>query len=403
MHKYQIAIDLSNDDAQSDDFLVSLMTRVTHEQLPYQESMFDEVSRSHAWMVEGLGAVPTKVITEASLAGMLDGVSLREAIGATFFLQVGAWQNGGIYDEGWLDQPNFANVLEIYPRDNIEKMAKRLTTNRDDFKADYQLHSLGTEKAARYDYNPLVATPFVDFGGSWRVGPATRLIMRTVTPGGLYYAGMAACGNAFAEDLGALFEHYIGRQLNLIDSAQVHPEIRFGKGGGHKSVDWFVILPGLVILVEVKSRRLGPAARAGGPALLESLAATLGGARRQLSTTVGHLGDGHPAFAHIPTDRPMLGLIVTAEPFYTGSAFLLDHDVAVIPGGALPDVPVAAASAREVEWLVTHGADVEGLLLKQIADRGDGVVGLRNIGKKVGVENPILSAAWESYPWSRKE
>jgi hypothetical protein len=168
-------------------------------------------------------------------------------------------------------------------------------------------------------------------------------------------------------------------------------------------VDWFVVLPGLVILVEVKSRRLGPAARAGGPALLESLAATLGGARRQLSTTVGHLAEGHEAFAHIPTDRPMLGLIVTAEPFYTGSVFLLDHDVAVIPGGALPDVPVAAVSAREVEWIVTHGADVEGLLLKQIADRGDGVVGLRNIGKKVGVENPILSAAWESYPWPRKE
>ncbi len=80
-----------------------------------------------------------------------------------------------------------------------------------------------------------------------------------------------------------------------------------------------MILPHLVVLVEVKSRRLGPAARAGDATLMNSLSETLGGARKQLTRTVSHLADNHPAFTHIPTDRPMLGLIVTAEPFYTGA------------------------------------------------------------------------------------
>ena len=164
-----------------------------------------------------------------------------------------------------------------------------------------------------------------------------------------------------------------------------------------------MILPHLVILVEVKSRRLGPAARAGDATLMNSLSETLGGARKQLTRTVSHLADNHPAFTHIPTDRPMLGLIVTAEPFYTGAAYLLDHDVAAIPGGRLPDVPVTAASAREVEWLVTHGKDVEPLLLAVMAKSAGGVVSLRDIGKKTDTENPILLNAWNAYPWPTRK
>lgn len=399
MRKFAIAMDIKDADIGTDGFLTSLMTRMTYEQFPYQESMFEELSRSHALLVEGLPDVQTQVITEPTLAQMLDGMSLREAIGATFFLQVGALQNGGVYKPSWLDQPNFVEVIELYPRANIESIAARLTTTREGFRAAFHEHSVGSATAARFDYNPLVATPFVDMGDGEPVAPATRLILRTVTPGGLYYAGMAEHGKAFADDLGVLFEHYIGRQLKMINGARVEPEIVFGKGGGFKSVDWFVVLPDLVLLVEVKSRRLGPAARAGDGVLLDSLSETIGGAKKQLSRTVERLANADPAFAHIPTDRPMLGLIVTAEPYYTAPSYLLDHDVAVIRGGSLPDVPVAAASARDVESLVTHGAKVAPMLLAEMAESVGGVVSLRDLGKEPGTDNPILLNAWNSYPW----
>ena len=136
---------------------------------------------------------------------------------------------------------------------------------------------------------------------------------------------------------------------------------------------------------------------------MNSLSETLGGARKQLTRTVSHLADNHPAFRHIPTDRPMLGLIVTAEPFYAGSAYLLAHHVATIPAGRLPGVPVATASAREVERLVTHGKDVEPLLLAEMAKSAGGVVSLRDTGKKVPTNNPILLNAWNAYPWPTGE
>ena len=401
MRKFQIAMDITDAEIEGGDLMLSLSTRMTHEQLPYEESAFEEVSRSHAWMVEGLSEVETKVITEQALADMLGGITLRQAIGATFFIQVGAFQNEGQYNPGWLDQPNFADVLKVYPRNTVETVAARLTTTPKDFKAEYGKWALGTQAAARYDYNPLVATPFVDMGDGIPVAPASRLILRTVSPGSLYYAGMAAHGPAFAADLGNLFEHYVGRQLKLIPDAEVTPEIVFGKGGGQKSVDWFAVFPNLVVLIEAKSKRLGPAARAGDPSLLDTLHGSLGGARKQLSETINHLSDGHLAFAHIPTDRPMVALIVTAEPFYSGGAYLMDYSGGpTISGGNLPDVPLGWMSSRQLESLVTHGADVEEILLDIIAKRGDGIVGFLDVGKQAGAQNPILENAWLSYPWS---
>lgn len=381
------------------DLFIALMTRFTYEQFPYQESMYEEVSRSHAMLIEGLEQVATEVVTQAAIAEMLGGIPLRQAVGATFLLQVGAFQNGGVYDPSWLDLEHFMPVLELYPRASIEVMAARLTTTPSGFREAFQAHSVGTAETARFDYNPLVATPFVDMGDGVPVAPAARLILRSVTPGSLYYAGIAKYGADFAKELGYLFEYYVGRQLKLIETAEVHPEVSYGKGGGLRSVDWFVVLPGLVVLVEVKSRRLTAAAQAGDEGLLSVLSNTLGKARVQLTRTVEQLAEGNAAFAHIPTDRPMLALVITSEPFYTGAAYLMEHEVAVISEGSLADVPVAVASARELEWLVTHGADVEGILLDLIATRGDGVVSLRHVGKRDGTENPILSKAWESYPW----
>src|SRR6185312_13370423 len=107
-------------------------------------------------------------------------------------------ENGGTYDPGWLDQENFEEVLELYPRANIEASAQRMTATQQEFKDDFARHSHGDRRLSRYDYNPLVSPPFVAFQDGLTVAPATRLIMRTVTPGGLYSRGTAHFGTAFS-------------------------------------------------------------------------------------------------------------------------------------------------------------------------------------------------------------
>ncbi|MGZ8178165.1 nuclease-related domain-containing protein [Williamsia sp. SKLECPSW1] len=400
MAKFQIAIDIDRSSLGTVGFLTRTLTTVAYEQFPYQESAFEELSRSNAWLVDGLRTVRTSVITEASLAEILGGVSLRETMGATFLLQTSALMNGGIFNPDWLNQEIFHDVLKIYPRGNIETIAKRLTTTPTKFRDAFRRQALGSSMAARYDYNPLAATPFVDMGDGIPVAPATRLILRTVSPGGLYYAGVKEYGSDFANDLGLLFEDYIGRQLRSIDGAAVEPEITFAKGGGSKSIDFFVIFPKLVVLVEVKSYRLGASARAGQADLFSALRSSLDRPRKQLARTMQKISERHQAFAHIPSDRQTLALIVTAEPFYTASAHLLEYGNTRIPGGSLPDVPLAVASARDIEALVTHGLSVEDLLLKEIQTKRDGgAVDIGAIGKNPLADNAILLESWNSYPW----
>lgn len=222
-------------------FLLSVVTPILYEQFPWQESIFEELARSHALFIEGLDHVATEVITETALAELLGGAPLSEAIGATFVLQVGAYENGGLYDSSWLDQDNFRDVLELYPRGNIEAAAQRLTATTDAFQADFSTYSHGDKTLAKFDYNPLVRTPFIRLRNGSTVAPAPRLIMRTVTPGGLYYPGISRFDTTFAEDMGHLFEHYVGRNLKLIDGADVHSEIAYGPRRDKKSVDWFVV------------------------------------------------------------------------------------------------------------------------------------------------------------------
>ena len=226
--------------------------------------------------------------------------------------------------------------------------------------------------------------------------------MRTVTPGGLYYPGIARYGSGFAQDLGRLFEHYIGRNLRLIDGAEVHPEISYGSSKDLKSIDWFVVMPGLVLLIECKLKRLGLLGRAGDAPLFDDLTLSIEKAYQQLKRSVESLASRTPQFNHIPTDRPLLAMIVSAEPMYIGDAYLVDHHGASVSAGTFRDVPVMAMSARDIEMLVTHGAGVEQVLLELVQTHTPGsAISLRDVPPHDRRENTILVDAWNSYPFPR--
>ncbi|WP_141660857.1 hypothetical protein [Tsukamurella tyrosinosolvens] len=402
LYTYQNATDIKESDGKDDAFATRFLTQLSYEQFPYQESMFEEVARSQACLIDGLDNVETHVIDHESLAEMFDGVPLGDAINATFFLQAGVRSNAGQFNPSWLDQRNMEDVLKEIPRPNIEKVVARLITTPERFRSEYRANSSGKPNLERYDYNPLVSTPFVDMGDHVPVAPALRLILRTITPGGLYYPGVSRYGQNFASDLGLLFEHYIGRQLRLIDGAEVVPEIVFKERcGERRSVDWFVILPTIVLLVEVKSTRLRRSAQAGED-VLASLDSSLNKAKIQLQKTLGYLSERHSAFRTIPTDRPILAMIVTAEPIYPAAAYFLDHNTSPLGDESLPETHLCVASARDIEGLVTHGADVEGVLLEQIKNSPAPFVGLQAIGRQPGTENAILSEAWEKLPLLRR-
>lgn len=298
--------------------LLSLITPIVYEQFPYQESIYEEVSRTQALLVEGLSQVDAKVATAQAWADIL-GRPLDEVVAATFVLQVGANVNNGWFDPKWLDQPNFAEVLNQWPRDLILTRLEQLTFNREEFKAAYEKAPKPTSGKHRYSFNPLTARPFLRMDDSRHLAPQPRLILRTVSPGNLYYTGIAHLHpKKFGSDLGYLTEHYVGRQLKTIPTAQLHPEIKYGNPE-QKSIDWFLVLPNVVVMFEVKSTRFGLLQRAA-DGHEETITNVIGGAVQQLVRSDAAISNRNPAFAHIPTDRPRIGIVTTAEPYYLANS-----------------------------------------------------------------------------------
>jgi hypothetical protein len=121
----------------------------------------------------------------------------------------------------------------------------------------------------------------------------------------------------------------------------------------------------------------------------------LGHAVEQLNATARLIRERHPALAEVPSDRPVVALIVTMEPFHViNSPFFTDW----LPPTQLP---ISVCGVFELEHLVdVEGESIGRLLLDGLTDRdrlGWSVKGLL-IGRPHR-RNPLLGAAFATYPW----
>ncbi|MBQ3358536.1 MAG: hypothetical protein IJG47_06515 [Microbacterium sp.] len=206
----------------------------------------------------------------------------------------------------------------------------------------------------------------------------------------LYYRGLDRQGKAFADGLGKRIEDYVGRQLALLNGISLHPEVEYAKG--KRSIDWLWVSDKAVVLVECKAARMTLDAQAGRETLGALMERYIGGARKQLDTTARLIRNEHPAFSHIPKDRPVVGVVTTAEPFYLADTPFSGYE-------SSGDVPVVTMSLRELEVLVGYAEkEAAALVIEQALRDGDG----GRIGRVFDDVarrrlNPILEEAWGAY------
>src|SRR3954453_4906719 len=137
---------------------------------------------------------------------------------------------------------------------------------------------------------------------------STHLIAPKGSRLGLYYLGISHFGNTFAQELGDLFEQYIGRQLRQLPDAVGHSEIIYRDE--RRSVDWIVVFDDLVLLVEVKSTCPTQQLRLGVLDRTSAALRQLKHAYQQIDATAALITRKDPRFSHIPADRPVHGLVV---------------------------------------------------------------------------------------------
>ena len=210
-----------------------ILLRMAYEQFPVQESAYEELARAEAFFGGYSGRKALEVLGGPAVAELL-GAPLREAAGVALLLSASAQVNGGFFDPAWMDQPNFADVLAIVPRQDVTSVIDAVFAGDfDDFRRQ-AAEAPPLRFLDRYAFNPLAARPFVRLGDGRLLAPVPQLITRKLSPAELYYLGLKRWGLPFARDMGELFEDYVGRQLGTLPGVTVHPEVEYAEGQGHR-------------------------------------------------------------------------------------------------------------------------------------------------------------------------
>ncbi|NEE23023.1 hypothetical protein G3M58_93310 [Streptomyces sp. SID7499] len=363
--------------------------------MTYQEPVFQELARAAAMLTQTTGTREARCLRPGWEEELL-GISLSHYVGIAQLLWASAISCAGQFDPDSLEAPGAEPICAEIPATTILSVAeKHFVTDAAAFRQVNEQARMTTDPLLRrYEYSPLRGTPLVKGYGPGFLAPVSQLIPAKASPLGIYYTGVARFGNAFAQDLGDLFEAYVGRQLGPLPEASVHPEIVYGQNQA-LSVDWIVVTEELVLLVEVKSVRPTVHLRLANERRVDELKRMLGRAYEQIDHTAALIASGRKEFAKVPADRPMHGLIVTMEPFHIVNA--------PVQRPQLPatTVPVTVCSISELENMVTiTDAPVGRLLLERAADAQRSTYALREaLLGHTHARNAVLDAGWDSYPW----
>ncbi|MCV7382220.1 hypothetical protein H7K14_00050 [Mycolicibacter longobardus] len=379
------------------DALATFLLRATAEQVVYNQSRRHDLGRCVAVFEQ---TDPTKALQVLSDPGWVEdllGCSLSQYVGIGFIVHTSAIKNGGRFLEDWLDTPDMEPITSEIPTQLIRDVIQNHFTGD---LAWYQRERESFRPSAyrRFTYNPLISRPVVSGLTDERLVPVPGLVDRKISPLGLWYTGFDRWGKPFADDVGELFEQYVGRQLDLIPDAQVHPEIIFNNKQD-RSVDWIVVCNSAVLLVEVKSARPTEAIRLGAGNVWAELGAKLAKAFQQIDKTSELISERNPEFRSIPDHLPRIGLIVTMEDFPSANYPDVRNKLNVSPS-----LPVCVCSSEELEILVTITDEaVDAFLWNFLADRlkaGHALTNEIRDPKHQHSRNKILDDAWNSYTWA---
>ncbi|MGB3676281.1 MAG: hypothetical protein WA988_17760 [Candidatus Nanopelagicales bacterium] len=374
------------------DRLRHVFNHFAYEQFGYQMSEMESIGRTLVLLSDhslGCSGAPSVDDWRAAL-----GVTLEEFMRIGFLINAAALAHRGSIDRGILKKDVLSVIFAPLKSDHVlDTIDRWFAASLDELRVAGRRSEVSG--AERWSLSPLVGKPVVALPDGRYVIPWPRLVLDRITPTGLYHIGRDAFGPIFPDALGTMFQNYVGSQLALLRYASVRPEIVYGKSSS-RSVDYFIVTPDVVVLVEVKAARPIWATRLGDPLGDEDTAKKVGYAFTQIERTAGHIRSCHPAFSTIPADRPLRGLVVTLEPFHlVNSSFYSDVLVQ-------SSIPITVASSLELEGTVAallSASDTGARLHDALTPEGPGkATDLRKAAEGLANKpNPPLDEAWQQF------
>lgn len=384
---------------ESTEGLGQVLSRLYFEQFPSQTSVMAAVARTILLFGSAAEHPPEfspKVMTPGWFEAITGGLTLDDYVEAVFLISVMTQTNGGSFSLKWLEGPAFEGLDEVISFDVVRRVfTEHLVTTVAEFKAvnrGFQEHLPPAQK--KFAFNPLAAKPFIEGVAPIPISPWGQAIIRKASPPAIYHLGLRELGGGFPDDLGALFQHYVGRQLALVDGeARVLAEFKHGPRRERKdSCDWFLDLPGMLVLIECKARQPIESLRIGSSDWMSSVSGSIGHAICQLNRSSDSIESICTEEPHLDASKPRVGLVVTLEPFYVTENWILAEQL------PKSDIPVAVLSVGELESLVVLSAEELERVLAEAAKAAENLL-IRVTPEQAeseGRENSLLATTWES-------
>lgn len=379
----------------------AFMLRLAGEQFSWQEQDYGAAARSAAVLLHTPfpPGMPPRSITPGWEHEAL-GCSLVEYVSTGRILWASALANRGRFNLAHIDgptaDPEWSVIDPALVRRTLDTHFAIAATDFPQANRKAAAVAAYDRRLRRFTYNPLRGRPAVTGLGQDYLCPIPQLAWAKTTLAGLYFTGLERLGAGFTEDLGHLFEQYVGRQLQLIPGATVIPEIIYTGGSTRdRSVDWIVVFDNLVLLVEVKSAAPTEENRLGGPDAWKAAIKKIGNGFTQVERTATKIKSRHPAFAAVPDDRRILGLVITREPFPTANWPAVHRLFPPI------SIPTSITGIAELESIVTMTDTTVDRFLCEIADDPQRRhYDLRtSLPQHTFTANPVIDQGWRSLPW----
>lgn len=395
---------LDHPGAEDESFGLQLISRFIYQQWPLQRPGEEAWARTVALYGETSfkPEFEPRVMTD-EWAEELFGCSIHDFVSVGFILYSAANQ-GSHYPFPW--DPELLQLLEgLGGRERFHAIAERnfftsVGEIKERRKAAVDALDMSPGQAylrEPFTFNPLVSRPFVAgiFPGR-HFAPSASAVQLRCSVAGIIFAGLEKWGNRFTDEAGLLFEEYIGRNLAGLEGAQCLPEIAYKEGKqSKKSVDWIVVTPTAVLLVECKNSMPTADIREGREGLLDSHKRRLSKAIEQINTTARLINSQQPEFQHIPSNLPIFGLVATLEPFELANTPEVRSQLPTA------SVPVGVVGPDAIEFLSTVGtADQIELFSKLESFTSEGNILRTNdwLATTEGTPNPVLMSAFENIP-----
>lgn len=377
------------------------MARILFQQAVWQRSVTGELARTMLLFGESAefpGAYNVEVMTPGWFQRATDGLTLEEYVEAIFVISATAIQAQGQFSPDWPGQPGLDVVEGVFSPHILRRVfEEHLVTTADDFKATNRTFQDPLDEVQKkYAFNPLRDTPFIIGLTEVPFAPWVQAIMMKASPSGIYHLLHDAGFEGFSNDLGMVFQEYVGRHLGLVaDNDRVLSEIEYGpKKNRLDSCDWFLDLPGLLVLIECKALQPIESLRVADQSWLDAITRGVGRGIAQLNRSAANIEAINAAGRALDTTKPRIGLVVTLEPFFLNQLWVMR---AHLPPA---EFPVGVVSIEDLERLVTLTPGELAKTLLADAERAvDNVLVLNEsmgVAQQRGGENHLIEETFQS-------